>query len=290
MNIDLEGSVITDKGIALIKKLLRSEGTLRLTHAFADDGLLPEDANPEEFTDVINRAAPLSILDFSGSDNGEAVMRLQATSLGVVTGYFIRGAGIFAEDPDEGEILYAYAVLQDKPLWVRPEGHAVTNLTELLITIIVDRVRDVTVNLSTSGLISLSDLNARLAPMETHYPLVTLPHQLQRYPQVMIAAIKFGAGMGGAGEAPAGGSDAIQAAARAVFHNSGSLTVYTTEALARPGTAKEVHRISSHEYIITYEGDSTGSVYIQLLTNQAVTPLPQKMKISPNLGLKIMEV
>lgn len=119
---------------------------------------------------------------------------------------------------------------------------------------------------------------------------VTLDHKLNAYPQVMVTMIQYGSGMGGAGEAPAGGSDAIQAAARAVFHSSGSLTVYTTEALARPGTAKEVHRISSHEYIITYEGDSTGSVYIQLLTNQAVTPLPQKMKISPNLGLKIMEV
>lgn len=95
--------------------------------------------------------------------------------------------------------------------------------------------------------------------------LTTLDHRLNAYPQVMLTAYRYGAGMGGAGEGPTGGSDAVQAPARAVFHGSGSLTVYTTEAIARPGTAKEVRKISDTEYIVTYDGDDTSAVYIQLL-------------------------
>lgn len=126
--------------------------------------------------------------------------------------------------------------------------------------------------------------------MGANSEFVTLEHGLGAYPQIMVGTLQYGAGMGGAGDHPAGGSDTSQVPARAVFHSSGSLTVYTTKAVARPEAAKEVRRISSHEYIVTYGDNDADSVYIQLLTNQAVTPLPKNIRATPSLGLKIVEV
>lgn len=268
MTSEIEGSVLTQQGIGLIGKLLRAKSSLKLTRACVGDGIIdPDDpdVNPEIFTDLIHYTSDVAILGFADSENGEATIMLQATSIGVEHGYFIREAAVYAEDPDEGEILYAYAALQVNPLWIRPEGHTVTNLTDLNITIIVDRIETVTVNLSTNGLVTMGILNQRLAPLEPNTNFVTLDHSLDTFPQIMLTKYQYGAGIGGAGKGPAGGTNAVQVSARAEYLNRDSLIVYTTENIAKPETTKEIHKISDYEYIVTYDGDDASAVYIQLM-------------------------
>ncbi|MCI8757013.1 MAG: hypothetical protein HFG18_10540, partial [Oscillospiraceae bacterium] len=253
MASEIEGSFLTRKGNRLINKLLRAKGPLHITRACAGDGVMGPDEDPELFTELIHYVSDLAILGFldsDGSDRGESVLALQATSIGVQHGYAVREIAVYAEDPDDGEILYAYASLQDNPPWIRPEKHAVTNLTDLNLVIIVDRIEKITVNLSINGLVTVGMLNQRLAPLELNTELVTLAHGLGQYPQVMAFAYQYGAGMG---NGPAGGTNLMEIPTKVEYAGKDMLTIYTTKSAAKPGTEKALHKISDTEYVITYQ-------------------------------------
>ena len=271
MASEIEGSFLTRQGNRLINKLLRAKGPLNITRACAGDGVMGPDEDPELFTEPIHYVSDLAILGFldsDGSDSGESVLALQATSIGVQHGYAVREIAVYAEDPDDGEILYAYASLQDNPPWIRPEKHAVTNLTDLNLVIIVDRIEKITVNLSINGLVTVGMLNQRLAPLEPDTQLTSLNHGLGQYPQVMAFTYQYGAGMSGAGIGPAGGTDLVQAPIKVAHNDKDTLTVYTTIPIAKPDRIKTTRKISDTEYIITYKDNDIDAVYIRLLPTQ----------------------
>ena len=271
MASEIEGSFLTRQGNRLINKLLRAKGPLHITRACAGDGVMGPDEDPELFTEPIHYVSDLAILGFldsDGSDSGESVLALQATSIGVQHGYAVREIAVYAEDPDDGEILYAYASLQDNPPWIRPEKHAVTNLTDLNLVIIVDRIEKITVNLSINGLVTVGMLNQRLAPLEPDTQLAALEHGLGHYPQVMAFTYQYGAGMSGAGIGPAGGTDLVQAPIKIAHNDKDTLTVYTTKPIAKPEQIKTRRKISDTEYIVTYKDNDIDAVYIKLLPTQ----------------------
>ena len=285
MASEIEGSFLTRQGNRLINKLLRAKGPLHITRACAGDGVMGPDEDPELFTEPIHYVSDLAILGFldsDGSDSGESVLALQATSIGVQYGYAVREIAVYAEDPDDGEILYAYASLQDNPPWIRPEKHAVTNLTDLNLVIIVDRIEKITVNLSINGLVTVGMLNQRLAPLELNTELVTLAHGLGQYPQVMAFAYQYGAGMG---NGPAGGTNLMEIPTKVEYAGKDMLTIYTTKSAAKPGTEKALHKISDTEYVITYQDNETDAVYVRLIPEQKETTFTEIARIPHRMGV-----
>ena len=285
MASEIEGSFLTRKGNRLINKLLRAKGPLHITRACAGDGVMGPDQDPELFTEPIHYISDLAILGFldsDGSDRGESVLALQATSIGVQHGYAVREIAVYAEDPDDGEILYAYASLQDNPPWIRPEKHAVTNLTDLNLVIIVDRIEKITVNLSINGLVTVGMLNQRLAPLEPDTQITTLEHGLGHYPQVMAFTYQYGAGMG---NGPAGGTNLMEIPTKVEYSEKSSLTIYTTKSAAKPGIDKSLHKISNTEYVITYQDNETDAVYIRLIPEQKETTFTEIARIPHRMGV-----
>ena len=285
MASEIEGSFLTRQGNRLINKLLRAKGPLHITRACAGDGVMGPDEDPELFTEPIHYVSDLAILGFldsDGSDSGESVLALQATSIGVQHGYAVREIAVYAEDPDDGEILYAYASLQDNPPWIRPEKHAVTNLTDLNLVIIVDRIEKITVNLSINGLVTVGMLNQRLAPLELNTELVTLAHGLGQYQQVMAFAYQYGAGMG---NGPAGGTNLMEIPTKVEYAGKDMLTIYTTKSAAKPGTEKALHKISDTEYVITYQDNETDAVYVRLIPEQKETTFTEIARIPHRMGV-----
>ena len=285
MASEIEGSFLTRQGNRLINKLLRAKGPLHITRACAGDGVMGPDEDPELFTEPIHYVSDLAILGFldsDGSDNGESVLALQATSIGVQHGYAVREIAVYAEDPDDGEILYAYASLQDNPPWIRPEKHAVTNLTDLNLVIIVDRIEKITVNLSINGLVTVGMLNQRLAPLEPDTQLAALEHGLGHYPQVMAFTYQYGAGMG---NGPAGGTNLMEIPTKIKYAGKDSLTIYTTKSAARPDIEKALHKISDTEYVLTYQDNETDAVYVRLIPEQKETAFTEIARIPHWMGV-----
>ena len=61
--------------------------------------------------------------------------------------------------------------------------------------------------------------------------------------------------------------------AQPVYHDPYSLTIRTIRPILELGTPA-VERIDSHRYLVTFEGNDTDSIYIELWTGQQATPLP----------------
>lgn len=100
-------AVITTKGLSLQAKLTQGH-TLTITRATAGTGYI----NPvllAQQTDVIGQMQNLALQPASYPEEGKCAMQVVLTNDEILTGYTARQVGIYAEDPDDGEILYFIA-------------------------------------------------------------------------------------------------------------------------------------------------------------------------------------
>lgn len=153
-----DGSYLTEKGNALIGKLLASEGTLKFTKVTAGDGSIPSGKSPEGMTELGNYVTDGLIASVSSSATGEASVVVQISSIDLAHGFSCTELGLWAEDPDEGDILYAYLYLQQHPEWIRADADAVNKLATFTIVTIVKNVALVTAAINPEAFATMDDL------------------------------------------------------------------------------------------------------------------------------------
>lgn len=153
-----DGSYLTEKGNALIGKLLASEGTLKFTKVTAGDGSIPSGKSPEGMTELGNYVTDGLIASVSSSATGEASVVVQISSIDLAQGFSCTELGLWAEDPDEGDILYAYLYLQQHPEWIRADADAVNKLATFTIVTIVKNVALVTAVINPDAFATMADL------------------------------------------------------------------------------------------------------------------------------------
>lgn len=160
-------AVITNLGHALLGKVLAGKSGIHFTRASVGDGVISEGKSPEELTELVHE---IKAGDISGVDNpgsGEVRVSIQVSSLGVSVGFFVKEIGIFATDPDLGEILYAYVGMPDKPQWIRPEGASINTLAIFDVYVAVSRAAEVTAQICPSAMVHISDFESYKAYVET---------------------------------------------------------------------------------------------------------------------------
>ena len=139
-----DGSYLTQKGNDLIAKLMASGEGLQFTRVSVGDGSIPSGSSPDSMTDLGHEVMDGMIASIANSNNGEVSIVAQVSSVGVETGFNATELGLWATDPDEGEILYTYLSLQEHPEWIRPDGDAVNKLATFTLVTIVSSVSIVT--------------------------------------------------------------------------------------------------------------------------------------------------
>lgn len=164
----MDGSVTTNKGLALIGKLLAQKGALEITRVSVGDGTPP--ASPETLSGLVHQLRNANIESVTNPGNGEAKIVVTVSSIGVTEGFFIREIGVFAKDPDtKGEVLYSYAGFSNNPQWIRPQSESVTNVATYDLNTIIDRITNVEVKIDPSSLATkaqLQSLDERIAALE----------------------------------------------------------------------------------------------------------------------------
>lgn len=96
---------ITKKGLALQAKLIA--GTkLTITRAVAGTGYVSPDELQAQ-TAVIGEKQTLTFRELSYPEEGKCALPCRLNNVGITEGYTAMQIGIYATDPDEGEILYA---------------------------------------------------------------------------------------------------------------------------------------------------------------------------------------
>jgi microcystin-dependent protein len=98
---------LTALGEALLEKL-NTGGTLTLNRVKFGDGVWPDPESPSAMTDLVNVKVPdLPIRIIEGSVTGKKYVEVLYDNTLYPSGFTLGEAGIYAEDPDVGEILYA---------------------------------------------------------------------------------------------------------------------------------------------------------------------------------------
>lgn len=114
------GTILTQLGRNLLAKALTG-ATLQFTKVQLGDGVWDSSVNPELMTALVHPTKDLSIQELAVVGDGTARLRFILTNTGLTQGFFIREIGIWARDPDLGEILYAVTYASN-PDFIPAEG------------------------------------------------------------------------------------------------------------------------------------------------------------------------
>lgn len=136
-----DGNYLTEKGRALIAKLMARKSEIQFTRAAVGAGAIPEGMSPKDMTDLADWRADGMISDISTPVPGEAQLVFQVFSRDVQVGFLASEGAVWALDPDEGEILYTYIVLANSPEWIRAANDPVQKFAEFTCINIVDAVK-----------------------------------------------------------------------------------------------------------------------------------------------------
>lgn len=97
-------TVVTEKGLALLAKLTQGN-TLNIVEAFTGTGFVAPGVLVKQ-TAVTNPKQILTLQHVVYPENGKCAITMSLTNEGIGTAYDATQVGVFAEDPDEGKILF----------------------------------------------------------------------------------------------------------------------------------------------------------------------------------------
>lgn len=100
-------AVITDKGLALLSKLVAGN-TLAITKAQTGSGSVTPGVLSKQ-TEVSSPKQTLKFRSASYPEEGKCALPCYLTNDGLTSGYTAMQVGVFATDPDDGEILFFIA-------------------------------------------------------------------------------------------------------------------------------------------------------------------------------------
>lgn len=153
------GAVLTAAGRALQAKVIAGECKLNLTKVKLGDGT-ESGEDIDAMTDLRSPKSTLGISSITHEDSTCTVTGVILTST-VNVGYYAREWGVFAQDPDVGEILYMVSI-DNIADWVPPSSASVTVSAAYAMDIAVSNAENIIVNIDPAGLVS-TEMLARAA-------------------------------------------------------------------------------------------------------------------------------
>ena len=168
----MAGTVLTNKGLALITKLMAAQATLSFSRVAVGTGRVPSGYDAQNMTGLneYKMDATIESCGVSTEQSDVAYIVTQISSVGVSTGFAITEAGVFATDPDDGEILYAYLDLTQDPQYIYASTDAISKFAEITFNVLVGSVTSVTAIVSPGALVKkleFDNLKTRVEDVET---------------------------------------------------------------------------------------------------------------------------
>nr|DAI59937.1 MAG TPA: tail collar fiber protein [Caudoviricetes sp.] len=164
------GAILTNKGRALAAKVEAGTCKLELTKLKVGDGT-PSDL--ESMTDLASPKQNIGISSITPSETGECDIECVITNKDMDRGFYMREMGIFATDPDEGEILYAVQT-DTHPDYLQGKGTSATLSIALHVTIAITNTDSVTAVINPAGLLTSADLDKHNTSDDAHSNLFKL--------------------------------------------------------------------------------------------------------------------
>ncbi len=153
---DWSGAIMTIQGRALEAKVTAGICKLELTKLKVGDG------EPHEIESMTDLAAPkldIGISSISPTDAGICDIEGVITNAELEKGFYMRELGIYATDPEEGEILYAVAT-DSHADYLQAKGSSTTLSVGLHVQVVITNADSVMAIIDPKGLTTRTDLAA----------------------------------------------------------------------------------------------------------------------------------
>lgn len=158
---------LTNKGLALQVKA-QTGAQLTFTRVGFGDGQLAYGENILSLTGLKNEKVSSNIASNEVIGDGTSRVRTVLTNTGLIAGFYLREVGVFATDPDEGEILYAYSNAGQYPDFLPAgTGNTIVESTLSLITII-GNATNVNAFIPSGTYITAQDFKEKNAEITSH--------------------------------------------------------------------------------------------------------------------------
>lgn len=153
--------IITDRGKALQAKVLAGKCKYRFTRMAIGDGFAADSSDYANKNDLISKKQDIEISDVGEKEGGICEVIGVVTNTGLIEAFYVREIGLFAEDPDEGEVLFA-ARYYERPSVMEAEIDDVYS-KEFVFDIGVTSADSISVTVSPAGLLTRGALDGILA-------------------------------------------------------------------------------------------------------------------------------
>ena len=148
------GLVLTKKG-QLLQAKVGTGVVLALTKMKLGSGVLPKGTSLEDLTDLVTPEQNVGIAAKEVlTDQKMCKISATITNVGLSAGYYVRELGVFANDPDEGEILYA-VTSDSEPDYLPPRGGSTAVSQEFAVYISASNASDVKVSIDPGALATM---------------------------------------------------------------------------------------------------------------------------------------
>ena len=154
------GLIITNKGIALQAKV-QAGAELHFSRIGVGDGTLGGQSIPT-LTNLISEKMSLDITKLKVLGGGKAVVGGVLSNQGVTTGFYFREIGVFAMDPDEGEILYCYGNAGSGAEYIPPGGGPDVIEKQIDIVTIIGNASNVSAEIPSAVYATVDQLEAHI--------------------------------------------------------------------------------------------------------------------------------
>lgn len=151
------GTLLTAKGRALQAKV-EAGATMTITKLKIGDGTMGAGQTVDALTDLLAPKKNLGISALTPLESGVCKITAVVTNAGLTAGFYVRELGIFAQDPDLGEILYAYTA-DGSPDYLPAEGGTVAVAEELVVQLAFSNAANIKATISLDGLVTTAILN-----------------------------------------------------------------------------------------------------------------------------------
>jgi hypothetical protein len=197
----------TTNGLNLLAKA-QTGTALNFTRIAVGDGIL-NGQDTTALNNLLNQVLSLNISEFIVNGTGSATIGATLSNTSLSTGFYWREIGIFATDPQLGEILYGYANTNDGDIFVPPSTTSVFTTT-CNISVIVSNVASVTATIDNSLVFAkLSDVPTKISQLANDAGYITAA-QIPAVPVQSVngktGAVSLAAGDVGAEPAITGGA------------------------------------------------------------------------------------
>lgn len=150
--------VLTKQGLKLQAKV-DAGNAMQLTKCRLGSGMIGSGQQLEDLTELVAPVQTLPIASVTYSDDSHACIISAVTDNSTVTtGYYLREFGIYAKNPDDGEILYAVAS-DSEPDFIPAKGTSTVISQEIGVALTFANAANVTAAVNTSATATISYVN-----------------------------------------------------------------------------------------------------------------------------------